>query len=474
VQLPENPKLVRGLSLWQATSINMLDMVGIGPFVVISSVVAAMNGPQCIIAWIFGAVLALMDGSVWAELGAAMPEAGGSYVFLNRLYGPKKLGSLFSFLFIWQTVIQAPLVIASGCIGFAAYLKYLIPMDGIQQKLVSGGLVILLSIILYRKITSIGKISIVLWVIVLGTILWIIFAGISHFDPGLAFHYPPHSLELSPVFFAGLGMASMSTVYSYLGYYNVCHLGGEIKNPERNIPRSIYISIIGIAILYIAMQLSILGVVPWQKILSLKQLQQSDYVVSIFMEQVYGKTAAIVVTVCILCVALGSLFAVILGYSRIPYAAAKDGKFFAIFGKLHPTKNFPYVSQLILCATAFCFSLIFKLTDVIKAIIVMRILVQFVGQAVGLILLRSRDKTFRWPFKMPFYPIPVLLSIAGWMFMFLRPLFLPVADPVQSAKDLLYIAGAVGIMGVGIVMFFVRAKRKREWPFELLSGELPL
>ncbi len=469
MQAAENPKLIRGLSLWQATAINMLDMVGIGPFVVISSVVAAMNGPQCIIAWIFGAALALMDGSVWAELGAAMPEAGGRYVFLNRLYGPKKLGSLFSFLFIWQTIIQAPLVIASGCIGFAAYLKYLIPMDGLQQKMVSGGLVILLSIILYRKIISIGKISILLWIIVLGTILWIVFAGITHFNSSLAFHYPAHSLELSPIFFAGLGMASMSTVYSYLGYYNVCHLGAEIKNPQKNIPRSIYISIIGIAILYIAMQLSILGVVPWQKILSLKQLQQSDYVVSIFMEQVYGKTAAVWVTICILCVAVGSLFAVILGYSRIPYAAAKDGKFFSIFGKVHPTKNFPYVSQLILGAIAFCFSLVFKLTDVIKAIIVMRILVQFVGQAVGLILLRSRNKTLNWPFKMPFYPIPVILSIAGWMFIFLRPLFLPDSDPVQNSKDLWYIAGAVGIIAIGAVMFFIRAKRKKEWPFELLS-----
>src|SRR6185437_6331516 len=184
-------------------------------------------------------------------------------------YGPKKLGSLFSFLFIWQTIIQAPLVIASGCIGFAAYLNYFIPNYQIvdlliipnsyigfnitSNSLVSGGLVILLSIILYRKITFVGKISIFLWVIVLGTIFWIIFAGFTHFNPGLAFHYPPHSLELGPVFFAGLGMASMSTVYSYLGYYNVCHLGAEIKNPAKNIPRSIYISIIGIAILYIAM-----------------------------------------------------------------------------------------------------------------------------------------------------------------------------------------------------------------------------
>ena len=462
----ENPKLVRGLGLWQASAINMLDMVGIGPFVVISSVVAAMNGPQCIIAWIFGALLAVMDGSVWAELGAAMPEAGGSYVFLNQIYGPKKLGSMFSFLFIWQTVIQAPLVIASGCIGFAAYLKYLVPMDAMGQKMVSGGLVILLSFILYRKITSVGKISIVLWVIVLGTILWIIYAGMTHFNPHLAFDYPPHSLELSPLFFTGLGMASVSTVYSYLGYYNVCHLGAEIKNPEKNIPKSIYISIAGIALLYLAMQMSVLGVVPWQKILNLKQQQQSDFVISIFMEQLYGAAAAKLVTICILCVAVGSLFAVILGYSRIPYAAAKDGKFFSIFARVHPTKNFPYVSQLILCATAFIFSLIFKLTEVIKAIIVMRILVQFVGQAVGLILLRIKDKNRYWPFKMKLFPIPALLSIAGWLFIFLRPVFLPVADPDQRAKDLWYIAGAVGIIALGILIFFIRARSKRDWPFE--------
>jgi fructoselysine transporter len=459
---PESQKLVRGLSLFQATAVNMLDMVGIGPFVVISSVVAAMNGPQCILAWVFGAVLALMDGTVWAELGAAMPEAGGSYVFLNRLYGEKKWGSFFSFLFIWQTVIQAPLVIASGSIGFAAYLKYLVPLDYYQSKMVSGGLVILLSIILYRRITSIGKISVFLWVIVIGTILWIIFGGLTHFDTKLAFSYPEHAIEWSPVFFAGLGLASVKTIYSYLGYYNVCHLGAEIKNPEKNIPRSIFISITGIAVLYLLMQLSVLAVVPWQKIKAMAEQNQSDFVVSVFMETLYGKTAASIATVFILCIAASSLFAVILGYSRIPYAAAKDGNFFSIFSRTHPTKNFPHVSQLILCAIAFVFSLLFKLKEVIGAIIFMRILVQFVGQAIGLILLRARHKEQNRPFRMPLFPLPALLSIAGWMFIFLMPLLVP----VPGSNDRWFILGAVALIVVGIILFLIRASMRKDWPFE--------
>jgi len=458
-----HPKLVRGLSLFQATSINMLDMVGIGPFAVIAFVVAAMNGPQCIIAWIFGAVLALMDGTVWAEMGAAMPEAGGSYVFLNKLYGPKKWGSLMSFLFIWQTVIQAPLVVASGSIGFAEYLKYLVPLSDIQSKMVSGGLVILLGIVLYRNIRSIGKISILLWVILVGTIAWIILGGLTHFHTDLAFGYAPHSFDMTPAFFAGLGIASVKTIYSYLGYYNVCHLGAEIKNPGKNIPKSIFISIAGIAVLYLLMQISVLAVLPWQSIKHLTEVDKSNYVVSVFMETIYGKFAAQFATVCILCVAASSLFAVILGYSRVPYAAAKDGNFFAIFGKVHPTKHFPYMSQIILCATGFVFSLLFRLSEVIGAIIFMRILVQFVGQAVGLIMLRAKHKDLGWPYKTWLFPLPAILSIIGWMFIFLSPLILP----TKNAKEPWFILGSIGVIGIGVVLFLFRASSRKEWPYEV-------
>src|SRR5471030_1305508 len=326
--------LERGLSLTQASAINMIDMVGIGPFVTIPFIVGAMKGPQCVLAWLLGAFLAFLDGSVWAELGAKWPMAGGSYVFLQKIYG-NKFGRMMSFLLVWQTVIQAPLVVASGAIGFSQYLTYLVPLTTIQQKLISGGLVILITLMLYRNIKSIGKISILLWIITGGTFLWLIGSGFAHFNTTWAFGYTKESFDFTPIFFVGLGQASLKTVYSYLGYYNVCHLGGEIKDPERNIPRSIFISVGGIALLYLGMQIMILGAMPWQKIAG------SNFVVSAYFEQIYNQQIAQVATGLILVIAVASLFAVMLGYSRIPYAAALDGNFFPAFGKLHPTKNFP-------------------------------------------------------------------------------------------------------------------------------------
>jgi amino acid transporter len=243
----------------QATSINMIDMVGIGPFITIPFVIGAMNGPQCILAWVLGAFLAFMDGFVWSELGAAMPMAGGSYNFSEKIYGEKTWGSLMSFLYIWQTVIQAPLVIASGAIGFAAYFQYLVPLTAVEKKIISG-LVVLVIFPFAEQGYCFGREAFCfLWIGVVSTIGWLIISGLLHFNSSLAFDYPKGTFELNSLFFLGLGNASIKTVYSYLGYYNVCHLGGEIKDPEKNIPRSIFISIGGIAFSYILMQLCILG-----------------------------------------------------------------------------------------------------------------------------------------------------------------------------------------------------------------------
>jgi len=424
----------------------MIDMVGLGPFIVTPFVIAQMHGPQSIFAWLLGALLAFADGCIWSELGAAMPMAGGSYVFLRELFGAKKLGGLMAFLFIWQTTIQAPLVIASGAIGFSQYFNYLVPLNDYAAKAISGGVVILLIIILYRKITSIGKISVMLWIGVIATLAWIIFSGFTHFHPALILdNLEP--FNFNTLFFAGLGNATIKTVYAYLGYYNVCHLGGEIENPEKNIPKSIFLSITGIALIYILMQISILGVLPWQDAAS------SKAVISTFIEKIYGSTAANITTILILWVGFASLFSAMLGYSRIPYAAAADGKFFPIFAKLHPTKNFPHVSLLILGGIAFVFSLLFKLSEVISAIIVMRILVQFVGQAIGLMLLHKREPNRKFPYRMWIYPIPAIVSIAVWLFLFF-------------SADIKFILGAIGVIVLGIIIFMLRAKKNKEWPFE--------
>ncbi|MDB5239710.1 MAG: amino acid permease, partial [Spirosoma sp.] len=412
----DSVELPRRLNLLQGTALNMIDMVGIGPFVVLPLVIKTLGGPQFLWAWVLGAVISLIDAFVWAELGAAFPQAGGSYNFLKISYGEKRWGRLLSFLYVWQTLIQAPLVMASGAIGFAQYASYLMPLDDWQRRAVSGGVVLLIIALLYRKIDSIGLIGLVMWGAVLLTLGWIIVGGLTNaripLSQTLSAMIPTAGLVSGGLLAAGLGQASVKTIYCYLGYYNVCHLGGEIQRPTRNIPASMFISIVGIAILYLLMNLSVVSVVPWQ------QAQTSEFIVSTFVETLYGPGAAKLATLLVLVVAFSSLFAVLLGYSRVPYAAAVDGQFFKIFARLHPTKQFPYVSLLFLGGLGFVFSLLFRLGDVITAILAMRIVVQFVGQAVGLLLLHRRRASTDFPFRMPLFPLPVLLAIGVWLFVF--------------------------------------------------------
>jgi fructoselysine transporter len=437
--------LERGLGLKEAVALNMIEIVGIGPFVVTSLVIKAMGGPQALIAWIAGAVLATLDAFVWSELGAAMPRAGGTYVFLREAYGPGRWGRLMSFLFVWQTFVQAPLSIASASIGFASYAAYLHPLSTFESKAVSGGLVLFLVVLLYRRITTIGKISVLLWAGVVGTLLWLIWGGASHFNAKMAFDFPPGAFSLSSVWFAGLGAAMVKTVYSYWGYYNICHLGGEIRNPEKNIPRGIFLSILGITVLYLAMQISILGVVPW------REAQNSKFIVSTFVERLYGAHAAQAATWMVLWVALASVFSVLLGYSRVPYSAALDGNFFPIFGRLHPTKHFPHVSLLALGGLAFLFSVTLKLETAIAGILAMRLLVQFIGQAVGVILLRRRWGSERLPFKMWLYPVPAVLTIFGWAWLFWQ---------TGSARK-----WGLAEIALGALAFLIWARTMRQWPF---------
>ena len=451
--LPED-QLERGLGLTEAVALNMNAMVGIGPFIVIPLVIQAMGGPQCLLAWVAGALLSLVDGLVWAELGAAMPRAGGTYAFLREAYGPGRGGRLMSFLYIWQTLIQAPLVVASGAIGFSQYLTYLVPLGKYQQKAVSATLVIALIVLLYRRITAIGMISKFLWIGVVGTMLWMIWGGATHFSAKMAFDFPPGAWNWSWLFFAGLGSATVNTIYTYLGYYHICNLGAEIQQPARNIPRAILISIAGIAVLYLAMQTSILGVLPW------REAQNSQYIVSTFVERLYGTRAATFATIMILWIAFASLFTTLLSYSRVPFAAAEDGNFFPVFARVHPTKHFPNVSLLFLGAVSLVFSVLFRLSSVIKAIIAVRILVQFISQGVGVMILHRRWPPERRPFKMWFYPLPAVLSILGWAALF-------------YATGWEFALGGLAVIALGIVTYMIQARYRGVWPFAAATARQP-
>ncbi|MDR3722281.1 MAG: APC family permease [Candidatus Acidoferrales bacterium] len=459
--MSETEELERGLGLVEATSLNMTFMVGIGPFVVIPFVIQAMGGPGSLLAWAAGALLAVFDGCIWAELGAAMPQAGGSYVYLREAYGAQRWGRLMSFLYIWQTLLQGPLSIASGALGFATYSRYLVEKSSRATGIVgafgthgnnaiAGAIIVLVVVLLYRRITEIGRISVVFSVIVVGTILWIIYGGAAHFDVRRVFDFSGGGWNWSWLLFAALGHGTVQTIYSYLGYYNVCNLGGEMKNPEKNIPRAIFISIIGITALYLAMQTSILSVIPW------REAAESKFIVSTFIERAYGSQWAALATALILVTALGSVFAAMVGYSRVPYAAALDGNFFSIFARVHPTKHFPYISLLALGAAALAFSLLLSLFSAIRAILAMRCIIQFIGQGVGLILLRRRWGSERLPFRMWLYPLPVVVAIIGWAGIFISTGRRPMLASLAAAT-------------AGILVYLARARWMRQWPFEEIA-----
>jgi basic amino acid/polyamine antiporter, APA family len=473
----DSPKLIRGIGLASATSLNMIDMIGVGPFITIPLVVSAMGGPQAMLGWVLGALLATCDGLVWAELGAAMPGSGGSYQYLREIYGPRRLGKLVSFLFIWQLSFSAPLSIASGAIGFASYASYLLP--GLEQQYLSRawsvqlpilgtlelqwsaagttfiavGIVLIAVLLLYRRITDIGWLSKFLWFGVIGTIGWIIFAGLTHFHRTRALSFPAGAFALDRNFWLGLGSAMLIATYDYWGAYNVCFLGDEVKEPTKNIPRALLLSILLVACLYLMMNVSILGVVDWHEMLRPPNSNNRLYVVSTFMERIYGGWAANLVTGLVMWTAFASVFSLMLGYSRVPYAAALDGNYFRVFRRVHPVYRFPHISLLALggAGLLFCF---FSLAEVISALVVIRILLQFILQAIGIIVLRIRRPDMPRPFRMWLYPIPAILAIVGFTFILLE------------RKDFLReIRYAVVILIVGIFLYLWRAWRNREWPF---------
>ena len=436
----------------------MTNMLGAGPFITIPLLMSAMGGPQALLGWIVALVIVACDGMVWSELGAAMPGSGGSFHYLREAFGRERFGRLMGFLFVWQFVLSGPLEIASGYIGFASYASFL------WQGLTRPGVIALVTVVglinialLYRRIQSIATITVSLWVGTLITVLAVIVTGAMNFDPGIAFDFPPGAFNFSLGFFLGLGAATRVGIYDYLGYYDICYIGDEVRNPGRVIPRSILISTAAVAIIYIGINLSIIGTVPWREFVPAAAHPESNFIVSIFMQRIYGTGVAMIFTLLVLWTAFGSVFALLLGYSRIPFAAAQSGYFFRAFGRLHPTKDFPYVSLLVLGAISIV-AAFFSLGTVIDALIVTRILVQFMGQAFGLILLRRRAPHMPRPYRMWLYPLPALVALLGWIFVF-------ATTPVRV------ILFGVGVLALGCVAFLLWSWRTTRWPFEEATSQ---
>jgi basic amino acid/polyamine antiporter, APA family len=441
--MAERQGLARGLGLLEATALNMSNMIGVGPFVTIPLMIGAMGGPQCMLGWAVGTVLALCDGLVWAELAAALPGEGGSYLYLREAFRRTRLGTLLPFLFIWQFMFSGPLEIASGYIGFAQYLSYFRRGMGVwEMRLAAGAVGVLVVVLTYRGIRAVGRLTVVLWIGMLATVAWIIAAGFMHFNARLAFDFPPHAFTISPAFMAGLGGATLIAMYDFLGYYGICFMGGEVRQPEKVMPRSIVLSVLLAGAIYALMTLAVLAVVPW------REAAQSKFVVARFMEIIYGPWAASAVTVLTLWSAVASVFALVLAYSRVPYAAALDGYFWKPFARLHAKGGFPYVSLLAIGALSIAGGML-SLDWVVSALLTARILIQFIGQIAALEVLRRTRPDVPLPFRMWLYPLPSVLALVGWLYVF-----------VTSGWT--FVICGLGVLASGVVAFEVWRRRVRQ------------
>lgn len=470
---PDHPHLERRFGLLQASALNMSNMVGVGPFITIPLLLSTMLGPQAMLGWAVAFLITQIDAMIWSELGAMFPGSGGSYVYLREGFGRRTFGRLMAFLFIWQFIISGPLEIASGYIGFGRYCRYFFPEGSwpdqhavLMSVLLAAGVGVLNIVLLYRRITSIGKITVSLWIGAMLTVLAVIATGVWSFNPKMAFDLRPGSLDLSLGFFLGLGQATRIGLYDYFGYYDVCYIGEEVKNPGKVIPRSIVISLTVIALLYVGINLAIIGNVPWRDFVATPEnpkpamIGQADFIGSVLMERVYGPGVARVFTVLILWTCVASVFALLLGYSRIPFAAAQDGYFFRVFARLHPTGHFPHVSLLVIGIISIACCAI-PLDTVIDALVLPRILIQFLGQVVAVMLLRWREPDRERPYKVWLYPLPNILAIILWSLVF-----------VASGWSL--ISFALGIIAAGVVAFFVWSKWTGRWPFGDNNGSANL
>jgi amino acid transporter len=252
-----------------------------------------------------------------------------------------------------------------------------------------------------------------------------------------------------------LGAAARVGVYDYLGYYDVCYIGDEVKDPGKVIPRSILISLIAVVAIYITINLALIGVVSWREFVPAAGKPMPDPpppVVSWYIEKLYGAGAAKIFTVMVLWTAFASCFSLLLGYSRIPYAAARDGNFFSLFGRIHPRKDFPHISLLFVGGLSILCSLL-PLMTVIDALLTTRIAVQFIGQIAAVLWLRRRSPEMDRPFRIWFYPVPVFLALAGWIFLLVT-------------TDQATLGYASITLVAGVIFFLIWSRWTSRWPFK--------
>jgi amino acid transporter len=462
------PTLPRHFGLLHATALNISMIVGAGVFITIPLMLKELPGPAALLAWVAAGVLMVADGLVWSELAAMMPGSGGSYRYLLEAFGPKRWGRLMAFLFVWQFLISGPLEIASALIAMATFSNGLHPafktwnqrwtwdlkwLDvGITlspARLLALCVGIMIVALLYRRATTLGRLTVAVTVGVIAIIGWILVDGLLHFHLDKLTALPVENEATG--WLGGLGKATILAMYAYLGYYNICYVGDEVREPGKTIPKAILLSALTVSVLFVGVHLAMLGTVSWTDIPTSKEGLDDYNLPAEFARQLHGPWAAGLMSLLLMGSCFASAFAGLLGYSRIPYGAARYGHFFRSFAAVHPTLRIPHVSLLAVGALTLMWTF-FDLEAVIAALLTLRILEQFVLQIVGVMLLRATQPDRPRPYRIWLYPLPCLIALAGWLYLY-------------ASSDWLFICIGAVTLTAGVVAFLVWSAWARTWPF---------
>jgi APA family basic amino acid/polyamine antiporter len=419
------PQLVRRLGLLSATMIVIGSIIGSGIFLTPQSVAAAVDVPGVmILVWIFTGLLTLAGALTNAEIGSEIPEAGGHYVFFRVLYG-----DFIAFLFGWTTfIVYQTGSIAAIAVAFARYFSYFVPLPhlgasleawkipfigniaplaDIGVKAVAVGIIVLLTTVNYFGVRFGGIIQNIFTSMKIAAILGIVIVGFGAGKGSVAHFFPLWGMPTSGPLFTAIGIAMVATLWSYDGWANLTFIGGEVRNPQRNIPLALSLGTIGVIIIYVLTNLAYLYVLPIQDIAS------SRLVAADVMEQIFPGYGGAVISIAVMISTFGSVNGSAMTTARVFYAMAKDRLFFRSLGDVHPKYHTPAKSLVVQCVWS-CLLTLSGTFDQLFTYVMFAGWIFYALGAAGVFILRRKFPRTDRPYSVPGYPwVPFLFVVVA-------------------------------------------------------------
>ncbi|HEX3821157.1 MAG TPA: amino acid permease [Candidatus Sulfotelmatobacter sp.] len=436
--------LIRGLGLWSATAVVIGDTIGTGIFLVSSDMARIAGSSRLVLtAWVLGGVIVLFGAFCYAELGAAFPKSGGPFVYLGRGLGP-----LWGFLFGWMSsFLDRPVAMAGLAAGFVRFLSFLFPAVAMPlfsthigsyefnfttAQPLAALIVIVVAAINYFSVELSGAIQVALTGAKILTLVLIIVGGLF-----LGAKHANVAATVTPTLgWATLGAlltALVPAMWAYNGFNDLGDLGEEIKQPEKNIPRSILLGLATIGVLYLMANATYFHVLP------VAAAATSPHIASDVVQSFAGSRGAVWLTIAMAISALGALHVVIMTGARIPFAMARDGVFFRFATRLHPTTHAPTGSLIFLGTVAALLALTGTFEE-LYSLFVFAVWIFFALTAIALLRLRWKEPDLVRPYRVWGYPITPLIFLVAAVALTVN---LWMVRPVRSSLGLAVILGGI-------------------------------